>query len=344
MKVWLYLFLFFTALCFSACNQKNTPMSLTQNSGTHSHEIIKESKAVTDSVYHHTAQELYRKTGRLDTVVYYYQALLKFGNIYAQQAAHYGLAEIAIKQNDQHAAMIHLSLYKKCTEFILQEQKHNAVQHIIQIAAIASGVVLIALLFGIIQYSRRKRLLLLFKLNSLKKLQEEQHRRSELFIADNLYQIELLQQQLHDTDEANTVLRQKLEEEQNKLHYLNKVAQIEMSQREQERDALIHSEVYCQIQEILNSNTNQNISVELWKQLEEEILTLYPDFNNQLSGISHHDYHVCLLIKAGITPTNISHLTNHSKEAITSTRRRLFEKTFGRKGTPADWDNFILSI
>ena len=34
----------------------------------------------------------------------------------------------------------------------------------------------------------------------------------------------------------------------------------------------------------------------------------------------------------------------HSKEAITSNRRRLYEKVFGKKGTPKDWDSFILSL
>ena len=52
----------------------------------------------------------------------------------------------------------------------------------------------------------------------------------------------------------------------------------------------------------------------------------------------------CLLIKINISPIDIAKLTMHSKEAITSNRRILYEKVFGKKGTPKDWDSFILSL
>jgi hypothetical protein len=53
---------------------------------------------------------------------------------------------------------------------------------------------------------------------------------------------------------------------------------------------------------------------------------------------------VSLLIKARIQPKDIATLTAHSKESVASTRSRLYQKVFGRKGSSKDWDDFILSI
>lgn len=45
-----------------------------------------------------------------------------------------------------------------------------------------------------------------------------------------------------------------------------------------------------------------------------------------------------------IEPTKIAKLTLHSKESITSTRRRLYEKVFGGKGSPKNWDEVIYAL
>ncbi len=51
-----------------------------------------------------------------------------------------------------------------------------------------------------------------------------------------------------------------------------------------------------------------------------------------------------MLIKAGIRPTGIGVLTNRSRAAINSTRIRLFEKAYAKKGSPSDWDNIVNSL
>ena len=53
------------------------------------------------------------------------------------------------------------------------------------------------------------------------------------------------------------------------------------------------------------------------------------------------EYHICLLLKCNISPSNIALLTNRSKEAITAARRRLYERAKGEKGTPSNWDLII---
>ena len=84
-----------------------------------------------------------------------------------------------------------------------------------------------------------------------------------------------------------------------------------------------------------------------WQQLEQTVNGVFPHFNARLSELckmGHHDYHVCLLIKVGLQPKDIANLTDHSPESVSSTRRRLYIRAFGQKGTPKDWDSVVLSL
>ena len=84
-----------------------------------------------------------------------------------------------------------------------------------------------------------------------------------------------------------------------------------------------------------------------WQQLMETVDGVYTGFTEKLYSLcklSSQDYYVSLLIKARIQPKDIATLTAHSKESVASTRSRLYQKVFGRKGSSKDWDDFILSI
>ena len=90
-----------------------------------------------------------------------------------------------------------------------------------------------------------------------------------------------------------------------------------------------------------------NISEGRWKELEKTLNEYFDHFTNKLSDIrelSSYELHICMLLKMEIHPKNISLFTHHSKESVSSTRRRMYEKFFGKKGTPQDWDNFIKSL
>ena len=65
----------------------------------------------------------------------------------------------------------------------------------------------------------------------------------------------------------------------------------------------------------------------------------YVDFNGRASGSWMR-----LLTKARVQPKDIALLTAHSKESVASTRSRLYQKVFGKKGSSRDWDEFVLSL
>lgn len=83
-----------------------------------------------------------------------------------------------------------------------------------------------------------------------------------------------------------------------------------------------------------------------WLQFQMMIDRNCDGFSQRLSSVyklSTQELRVCLLIKAKFKPTEIAVLTIHSKEAITSTRRRLYKKITGVDGTPEMLDELILN-
>lgn len=81
-----------------------------------------------------------------------------------------------------------------------------------------------------------------------------------------------------------------------------------------------------------------------WQSFQTMIDSQCDGFARHLSSVyklSQQELHVCLLIKAQFKPSEIAILTAHSKEAITSTRRRLYKKLTGKDGTPEMLDELI---
>lgn len=320
------------------------------------------------------ASELYNKIGLIDSAIYYYKELLQCGTIYAKQSAHEGLAQIAINRSNPQEALLQLRQYIQCTDSIhkitdtetirrlnslynyqLREKANNQLtaenkqkQNLIIIISLISLFILV-LLFAYLQYARRKNLQLRNQLEKLEQLKDEQYRKSDRFIEENKQKIEELEQKLQEANQANYALKTQLEEQIEMTLCVNKQAEIELARRKQANTILLESEIYKYIQKQLSTTkvSKKLISNNDWKELEETINATYKGFTEnlrKLCELNDHEYHVCLLIKINKSPMDIAKLTAHSKEAITSTRRRLYEKVFCKKGSPKDWDDFIFSL
>lgn len=320
------------------------------------------------------ASKLYRQTGRIDSAIHYYKELLQCGTIYAKQSAHKSLAQIAIDHNSPQEALLHLRQYIQCTDSIhkitdtetirrlnslynyqLREKVNKQLmaeneqkQNFIIIISLISLFALV-LLFAYLQYARRKNLQLKIQLEKLEQLKDEQYRKSNRFIEENKRKIKELEQKIQEGSQANNVLKAQLEEQIEMTLCANKQAEIELTRRKQAGTVLFESIIYKYIQEQLNTTkvSKKLLSNDNWKELEETINATYKGFTEnlrKLCELNDHEYHVCLLIKIHKSPIEIAKLTVHSKEAITSTRRRLYEKVFCKKGSPKDWDDFIYSL
>lgn len=314
------------------------------------------------------ASKLYRQTGYNDSAVYCYKKLLDIGTIYAKRHACWGLAGISLEKANSIDACRFLKQYMQYDDSIYKitnaetirkmhslynyqlREKENArlkiesnrkTQFIIYFLLL--GVVL-----GIIyqQYNRRKRLLLIIRLNKSERLKEEQYRKSSLFIEENRKKIIELERKLQDADYTNSELKERLLKEQEMVFYAQKRAEIDADEQREKWVKLFKSDIYCYIQQQIKSE-NYKMDDTKWELLEKTVNEIYESFTEKLNSVyklSHYELQVSLLIKANIQPVDIAKLTNHTKPSVSLVRRRLYEKFFNKKGEPKMWDEFIVSL
>jgi regulator of replication initiation timing len=189
------------------------------------------------------------------------------------------------------------------------------------------------------QNSRRKILLLQERLNKVRAMQETHDVEAN---QQRIYELEALIQKLGD---ENTTLRLELEEKKARLDYTNTIARIEDEKRQRADTDIFQSDTYLKIKRLLLEG--KSMGEEDWPQLSMLVDGLYTGFTEKLYSLyrlSEQDYRVCLLIKVRISPKDIALLTSHSKESVATTRSRLYQKIFGKKGSTKDWDDFVLSL
>lgn len=208
------------------------------------------------------------------------------------------------------------------------------------------GILIYAVLFVVtVQSSRRKMLALQDRIDKVRALQESQQAQSQQNINRNEAKIRELETLLQKLGDENSLLRLELEEKKATLDYNNKVAIIENEKRQQAETVIFSSDVYQHIQD--NLNTGRPLTHQDWLELAEMVNSVYSGFTEKLYNLyrmTEQDYHVSLLIKMRIQPKDIALLTAHSKESVASTRSRLYQKVFGKKGSSKDWDDFVLSL
>lgn len=323
------------------------------------------------------AAKYYHQLGTKDSAAYYYTQLLDFGTIYAKQAAHWGLAELAIDNNHEQDAIPHLRAYMQCVDSIRKITDREAIRQmrsvynyklrekeiahlkskneqtkLIIISLLSLCAILASITFAYIQYFKLKQLQLTIRLKKIKRLKDKLYSRSVQFIEENkrkIEELEIMERKFLEVDQINTTLKEQLNAQKELIIYTNKQIKLDLNRREQSQAVLFKSEIYLHIQRQLkiNDRSKRMLSDEDWKELEKLVNSTYNGFKENLYDIynlSLFEYRVCLLIKINIQPIDIGKLTEHSKESISSTRRRLYEKVFHIKGAPKNWDDFIYSL
>ncbi len=210
---------------------------------------------------------------------------------------------------------------------------------------ILASVTYIVLFIVAVQNSKRKILLLQERLNKVHAMKEEQLANSNQNIEQNLQRIAQLESIIQKLGDENSMLRLELEEQKARLDYANTMAKIENEKREQAETILFGSEIYLKIKSLLAQG--RSMSDEDFQELNRVVNSVYSNFTERLYSLcklSSHEYRVCLLVKVRMQPKDIGTLTSHSKEGIASTRSRLYQKVFGKKGSSKEWDDFILSL
>ena len=318
------------------------------------------------------AAELYNYTGRLDSAIYYWKQLLNCGTIYAKEMAHFALAQVAMRRKNMDKVLEHFVQYQWCNDSIrrltntetlrqmhslynykLREKENQKLKaekqqrQFVFYAALGTCVLLLTMAFGYVQYIRRKRVELQQRLENANRVKEEAEQRSEHFIRENEQKIAALEQQLRESDAAH---REQLKRQKEMMEWENRQARAAMEKQRLLKETMVETDIRKELVARLSTSHigNRMLKEKDWPRIEREIEVCSPDFKEKLQTLypdySEFEYHLCLLIRLGMRPVDMAELTAHTKESVTATRRRMYEKVFRKKGTPSDWDEIILSL
>ena len=329
---------------------------------------INQRDASSASTLRSIAAEYYLKTGNADSACIYFEKLTESGTLYAKQEAYRQLAKHSLAKGNLQKAADLLHNYEKYTDSIaitmqtealsqadalfnyrLREQENQRLtKTMTKTKTIAAGAIGLLLLSGFTmlflhERNKRKQIVQQLHMERMKEVQEQQYKRSLAYMEENEKKMKELEEQMEKTGQENTLLRKTIQ----KLKYANELASIQMQEHQQADKQVKSSSIYQRIQIRLNNKESIGMNDEIWNELEEVVEQAYNGFLKRvedLCPLNWQERNLCLLLKAGFSPSNIAILTAHSKQSISSTRSRLYERTFLEKGTPSQWDEFILSI
>lgn len=269
--------------------------------------------------------DLYHRSGQRDSALMCYRQLLSSGNLYGRQTAHRMLAEYALADGRTDEAAMHLRDYELLTDSVHRQNDAEAVRRMaalydysrheqqshrleVRLAAVVGSLFVVALtLVAALLYFSRRRMHYRLKVERLEQLLQR--------------------------------YRQRQEEEGRQP--------VESKTAAQSAGSLKDTAIAQQIDRFLSDARQQAMGDDDFHQLEDAVEACHPAFLSRLQEfcrLTPQERRVCLLLKLGIAPVGIAQLTAHSKQSVTNTRSRLYKKAFGREGSPAQWDEFVMSL
>lgn len=287
---------------------------------------------------------LYNTTGREKEAIRYCHELMRVGTIYGKQNASCILAKYYLKTGNAAEAVKYAALNMEANdsvrslEAVLATSQMNAaynykkyVQHEQQlreekmtqqvtIVAISAAFVLVIIVFW----------LTLRRIN--KKKREQMLKYAGVVVA------------LRETEEDRQRLAHQLEERET----LRNSMTLQNGLQDEKLDRIKRAEVYRKFKAVAaDSVGGGEVTADDWRELEDLLYGEFPNLQNVLLSIqnlSEQNRNMCLLIKAGFKPIELSRVLCREKSTINSARGRLYERVFGEKGKPSLWDEFIRNV
>lgn len=321
------------------------------------------------------AADIYDKIGKKDTAVLLNEKLFALDDVYAKQTAgkwlgHYYLDKDVVKAT---AYIDEYNKYSDSIHSIIQTEKIAQIdamynyslretENIRLKSEVMKGryallisfilVVVVILSFTIfVLLSKKKRKTEEMKYEKEKHFLASLYEQSNAFIEENKMKIADLERQLTMSISNNESLTADLKAKQELLNNINKMAEIKAENRKLAETGLANSDICKKIITMLNDKTTNDfgkkLSVKDWLELSTEVNDRYPKFKErilELCEISELEYHVCLLLKVGVSLKSISVLTSKTKSFVSAIRKRLYFRAFGKSETPEKWDEFIHSL
>ena len=295
------------------------------------HELIsaaiKYNDVANQSATYSIAAKTYQSLELIDSAIFCYEKLSNLSFVYAKKVGYKGLTDYLVANGNVKEALHNFNLYQLYSDSIDKITATNT----------------IAQMHSLYNYQLRER-----ENESLRKENEIQSRMIYAIAIIIIIVLLLCALVFFYIRHKDLELKVRIERRQ-RVKAVMELAGFRERGKGLQPKGIKDSNVVKDIMRVLNdpSDINKVLSDEMWNELEKRIFEVCPDFKTQIMDIcklSDFKYHVCLLLKANISIANIALLTQHSAEAVTSTRRRMAQKAFGPEGTPQDWDNFIVSI
>ena len=276
-------------------------------------------------------------------------------------------AEMNTTHLQQMRAMYDYNEYKLSAE-VYKRKALSARLTTIIIALVVSILAICAAIY--IRKKRRARRMEVLKYE--RSIDELEKARLELYTVNEKQQAEMARMIKEKTDEIERQRKtdesyiHELERSRDELHDLSERQKAEFNRLIEAKDARI-DQLYQEKQKYEKvktrmDNINKYSDEPIVKQLKhharhdftpmtkeemsllKELFADEKQFNRIENIVNEHEYQVCMLVRAGFTPSDICTLTGTSKSYIANVRKRLFTKLTGRDGSSKDFDAYINSL
>lgn len=112
------------------------------------------------------------------------------------------------------------------------------------------------------------------------------------------------------------------------------------------KQSIIRSDAFHRLEELIQKQKFISDSDDLWNELERIVEKDSPDFKTRLNNLTNckmtnSDFQIALLIRCGITPSNMAILLNRTKSTVSSRRSSFSNKIFGSDSNIKMLDSLI---
>ncbi len=266
---------------------------------------------------------LFKEMGMTDSAIYCYQKLIRESDIYARREAYRELAEYSMYKGEQGKTFHYLKQFQLTTDTIQQITSAEAV----------------AQADAAYNYKLREK-----EAQKLKAEKENTERLVIISLSIGTIAITILLAIIIHYRHKRVLLRYKLEKYKALVSQANERTKRERSTGKEIEDY----EIYKNIVSLINNPmSNKRLRSEDWEKLRKAVNEVSPDFDQRLGKlckISEKDYHLCLLLKVGISLSDIKDIINLTRSGVSSARNKLYTRAFGEKKHPEEWDKIIRSL
>ena len=178
-------------------------------------------------------------------------------------------------------------------------------------------------------------------------LQYRNHaKRTIIRLHETIARLDAIQQSKDNSYRSQNVITDSLTAEQLRKRLKERIANIKEVPLSSN---LLNSESYAVLLNHAKNGAIIHDSSELWKKLYDLILQDSPDFETNLrllmgGNIKHHELQTIILIRCGITPSQMAPMLGKAKGSISSRRESLSFKIFGEKTNQKNIDIVIRSL